>query len=132
MLTGQATVRSCNGNSSRTHTHASESKLQYLPVASSRDDHHRVSAYVWFVVLGLLLCVLISQAAEAQPAAKKVVIQHKRGNLLLYRIRRKPAVRRGSLSGEPGRDSPSWLRWGKTGPGGCSYLSSASICAAIP
>src|SRR5580704_2225639 len=76
MLTGQATVRSCNGNSSRTHTHASESKLQYLPVASSRDDPHRVSAYVWFVVLGLLLCVLIRPAAAAQPAAKNVLILH--------------------------------------------------------
>jgi PAS domain S-box-containing protein len=76
MLTGQATGRSCKDNSSLTHLHASERNLKQLRVASLSDCPQRLSAYVWFVVLGILLCALIRPTAAAQPAAKNVLVLH--------------------------------------------------------
>src|SRR6266851_4203315 len=76
MLTGQATGRSCNDNSSRTYVPASERNVKQLRVASSWDCPNRLSASVWFVVLGILLCVLIPPAAAAQPAVKNVLVLH--------------------------------------------------------
>jgi PAS domain S-box-containing protein len=76
MLTGQATGRSWNGYFSRTHINAPESNLTHPQVASSCDCPNRLSAYVWFVALGLLLWVLIRPAAASQPAVKNVLILH--------------------------------------------------------
>jgi hypothetical protein len=76
------------------------------------------------------LCMLGGSAAHAQANAKNVLILHNWGespseldrhginragpcsgaDQLLYRIGGKPAIRPGSLSGEPGRDSPPWVR----------------------
>jgi PAS domain S-box-containing protein len=81
MLTEQATGRSCKDNSSRTHVHASESNPKHLGVASTWDCPNRHSAYVWFVVLGILLCVLIRPAAAAQPPVKNVLVLHNWANL---------------------------------------------------
>ena len=76
MLTGQATRRPCKDNSSRTLPDASESSLKQLQVGSSWDRCTRPSAYVWFVALGLLLCVLVRPAAAAQPTVKNVLVLH--------------------------------------------------------
>src|SRR5271154_454478 len=76
MLTGQATKRPRNDNSSRTHLHASESSLKRLRVPSSWDCPIRLSAYVWFLAFALLLCVLIRPAGAIQPAVKNVLILH--------------------------------------------------------
>src|SRR5580704_10206559 len=76
MLTGQPTGRSCRDNSFRTHVHASERNLKQLWVASSCDCPNRLSPYVWFVVLGLLLCVLVRPAAGAPSAVKNVLVLH--------------------------------------------------------
>jgi PAS domain S-box-containing protein len=81
MLTGQATGRPCKDNSSRTRAHTSESNLKHLRVASSRNYPNGLSAYVWFVVLGILSCVLIRSAAAASPAVKNVLILHNWSNL---------------------------------------------------
>ena len=81
MLTGQATGQSCDDNSSRTHVHVSESDLTHLQVASSWDCPSRLPAHVWFVVLGILLCVLIRPAAAAQPPVKNVLVLHNWANL---------------------------------------------------
>ncbi len=75
MLTGQASGLSFNGNSSRTHIHVSGSSLkQHLRASSSCDCPNRLSAYVWRVVLGVLMCVLVLPAATAEPNAKNVVV----------------------------------------------------------
>lgn len=81
MLTGQATGRAFNGNSSRTFVHASERSLKrHLPAASLYVCPNRPSAYVWLVVLGLLLCVLVPPAAAAEPV-KNVLVLHNWANL---------------------------------------------------
>ncbi len=75
ILTGQASGLSFNGNSSQTRIHASGSSLkQHLRASSSCDDPNRLSAYVWWVVLGVLLCVLVLPAAAAEPNAKNVLV----------------------------------------------------------
>jgi len=76
MLTRQATRRPCNDNSSRTYAYAPEGNLTCLRVASSWNRRNRPAAYVWFVALGLLLCVLVRPAAGAQPAVKNVLVLH--------------------------------------------------------
>src|SRR5260370_30350422 len=76
MLTGRPTGRSCKDTSSRKHVPASESNRKHLRVASSCNCPNRLSAYGWFVVLGVLLCVLIHPAAAAQPPAKNVLVLH--------------------------------------------------------
>jgi hypothetical protein len=81
MLTGRPTGGPCNDNSSRTHVPASERNLKHLWVASFRDSPNRLTAYVWFVVLGIPLCVLIRPAAAAQPAVKNVLVLHNWGSL---------------------------------------------------
>jgi PAS domain S-box-containing protein len=58
------------------HDPASESRLKQLRVASSWDWPNRLSANVWFVVLGILLCVLIRPAAAVQPSVKNVLVLH--------------------------------------------------------
>src|SRR5260370_23478104 len=75
MLTGRPIGRSRSDNSSRTYVPASERNVKQLRVASW-DCPNRLSAYVWFVVLGLLLCVLIHPAAAAQPDVKNVLVLH--------------------------------------------------------
>src|SRR2546425_2569876 len=79
MLT--ATGRSFKDNCSRTHDDVSESNRKHLWVASSRDSANKLSAYVWFVVLGILLCGLIRPSAAAQPAVKNVLVLHNWANL---------------------------------------------------
>ena len=75
MLIGQASGLSFNGNPSRTHIHASGSSLkQHLRASSSYDCPNRLSACVWRVVLGVLMCVLVLPAATAEPNAKNVVV----------------------------------------------------------
>src|SRR5271163_4385465 len=81
MLTGQATGRAFKYNSSRTFVHTSESSLQHLPAGSLCDCPSTLSAYVWWVVLGLLLCVLVGPAAAAEPAVKNVLVLHNWANL---------------------------------------------------
>jgi len=81
MLTGQATKRPRNDNSSRTHLHASESSLKRLRVPSSWDCPIRLSAYVWFLAFALLLCVVIRPAAAEQPPVKNVLVLHNWANL---------------------------------------------------
>jgi PAS domain S-box-containing protein len=82
MLTGQATGRAFNDNSSQTFVHTSESSLkQHLPAGSLCDCRNRLSAYVWWVVLGFLLCVLLPPAAAAEPAVKNVLVLHNWANL---------------------------------------------------
>jgi PAS domain S-box-containing protein len=81
MLTGQATGRAFKYNSSRTFVHTSESSLQHLPAGSLCDCPSTLSAYVWWVVLGLLLCVLVPPAAAAEPAVKNVLVLHNWANL---------------------------------------------------
>jgi PAS domain S-box-containing protein len=82
MLTGQPTGRAFNDNSSRTFVHTSESSLkQHLPAGSLCDCPNRLSAYMWWVVLGFLLCVLVPPAAAAEPAVKNVLVLHNWANL---------------------------------------------------
>jgi PAS domain S-box-containing protein len=82
MLTGQATRLSFNGNSSRTHADASESKsTQRSRAASSCYWPDRLSAYVSLIVLGILLCVLARSAGAAEPAVKNVLVLHNWANL---------------------------------------------------
>jgi PAS domain S-box-containing protein len=81
MLTKQATGQSCDDNSSRTHVHASESNLTHLQIAATWDCPNRLSEHVWFVVLGILLCVLIRPAVAAQPPVKNVLVLHNWANL---------------------------------------------------
>jgi PAS domain S-box-containing protein len=82
MLTRQATGRASNDNSSRTFVHASESSLkQHLPAASLYVCPNRLSAYVWLVILGFLLCFLVPLAAAAEPAVKNVLVLHNWANL---------------------------------------------------
>ena len=82
MLTGQTTGRVFNDNSSRTFVHASESGLKQHPSAKSLYVcPNRLSAYVWWVVLGLLLCFLVPPAATAEPAVKNVLVLHNWANL---------------------------------------------------
>jgi PAS domain S-box-containing protein len=47
----------------------------------SWDWRDRLSGYVWFVVVGILLIVLIPRAAAAPPAVKNVLILHNWSNL---------------------------------------------------
>jgi len=75
MLTERPIGRSRTDNSSRTYVPASERNVKHLRVASW-DFPNRLSAHVWFVVLGLLLCLLIRPAAAAQPPVKNVLILH--------------------------------------------------------
>jgi PAS domain S-box-containing protein len=82
MLTGQATGRVFNGNSSRTFVHASERSLKrHLPAASLYVCPNRLYAYMWWVVLGLLLGFLSAPAAAAEPAVKNVLVLHNWANL---------------------------------------------------
>ncbi len=80
MLTEQAAGRSCNHNSSPVYV-ACKSNLKYRRLASSRSCSKGPSAYVWFVVLALFLCVLILPAAAEQPATRNVLILHDWANL---------------------------------------------------
>jgi PAS domain S-box-containing protein len=76
MLTGQATRRSCKDNPAPKHVHAANISSKPLPVVPSRVYPNTLSAYLWFIVLGLLLCVLIRPAAAQPPPAKNVLILH--------------------------------------------------------
>jgi PAS domain S-box-containing protein len=60
----------------RTRAPAFEGNREHLRVLSSRDSPKKLSARVWFAVLGLLLCILIRPSAAAQPAVKNVLILH--------------------------------------------------------
>jgi PAS domain S-box-containing protein len=81
MLSRQATGRSCKDNSSRKYVPASKRNRNHLHLASSWDCPNTLSAYSWFVVLGILLCVLIRPAAAAQPPVKNVLVLHNWANL---------------------------------------------------
>jgi PAS domain S-box-containing protein len=80
MLTGRPIGRSRSDNSYRRCVLASEGNWVHLGVATSNWSN-RLSAYRWFVVLGLLLCVLIRPTAAAQPPPKNVLVLHNWSNL---------------------------------------------------
>ena len=73
---GRITEGSCSDNFCRTHVSASEMNATRSGVVSSQDCTNRLSAYVWFVVLSILLCIVIRPAAAAQPPVKNVLILH--------------------------------------------------------
>jgi PAS domain S-box-containing protein len=81
MLTSQATRRSCKDDPAPKHVHATDISSKRLHVASSWVYLNNLSAYVWFIVVGLLLCVLTHPATAQQPAAKNVLILHNWANL---------------------------------------------------
>jgi PAS domain S-box-containing protein len=75
MLTGQAmTRRRWKDNFSLKHIHGSDSNMKHL--RSSCDCPNKLSAYVWFIVFGVFVCVLIRVAGAAQPAVKNVLVLH--------------------------------------------------------
>jgi PAS domain S-box-containing protein len=78
MLIRPATGRSYKDNSWCKHFPASGSNLKHLSGVSSFDYRNRLSAYVWFVVVGILLCVLVRPAAagEPPPPGKNVLVLH--------------------------------------------------------
>ena len=82
MLTGQATGRAFDDNSARTLVHTSESSpKQHLPAVSLCNCPNTLSTYVWWVVLGFLLCLLVPPAAAVEPAVKNVLVLHNWANL---------------------------------------------------
>ncbi len=81
MLTGQSTRRSCKDNPAPKHVHASDISSKPLPVVPSWVYLNNLSAYVRFIVIGLLLCVLIRPAAAQQAPVKNVLILHNWANL---------------------------------------------------
>ena len=79
MLT--ATGRSCKDNCFPTHVPAFESNWRHLRVRPLWDRPNGLSDYLWFVVLGIVLCVLIAPAAAEQPNVKNVLVLHNWANL---------------------------------------------------
>jgi PAS domain S-box-containing protein len=75
-MNGRAPRRLCTGTSPRTQVPAFERGLTHLRIALSRDRPKRFSRYGWFVVLGVLLCVVVRPAAATQPTVKNVIILH--------------------------------------------------------
>ncbi len=81
MLTEQATGQSCRGNSSRRQVRASEGNWNRLGV-SPRLCLDRLSAFRWFVVVGILFCILTPPASAGEPPPQKnVLILHNWANL---------------------------------------------------
>lgn len=79
MLT--ATGRSCNGNSFATQFSAFVSNRKHLRDRPLRDCL-TLSACVWFVVVGILFCVVVPSAGAAeQPNVKNVLVLHNWSNL---------------------------------------------------
>jgi PAS domain S-box-containing protein len=78
MLT--ATGRSCKDTCFPTHVLAFESNWKHLRVRPW-DFLNRLSEYVWFVVLGIVSCVLIAPAVAEQPNVKNVLVLHNWANL---------------------------------------------------
>ncbi len=77
MLTRQAAGQSCNGNFCQKHAPAPERNPKPLSVVPLRDYANRLSAFGWFVVLGIVLCVLIRPAAAGEPPpVKNVLVLH--------------------------------------------------------
>ena len=130
-----------------------EGNWNHLRVASSRLCLDRLSAFGWFVVLGVLLCVVIRPAAAGEPPpVKNVLILHNWANLpqswalMESTVRARvpgqinfytasvenPRFDEEALSGQPGRDSSPRVRWGKAGSCDCGDLSGTSIRGAIP
>ena len=79
MLT--ATGRSRKDNCFPTHVPAFESNWRHLRVRTLWDRPNELSDYLWFVVLGIVLCVLIAPAAAEQPNVKNVLVLHNWANL---------------------------------------------------
>jgi hypothetical protein len=49
---------------------------QHLKTGPSCDCHYRLSAPVYLLILGLLLCLLVHSAGAAEPAVKNVLVLH--------------------------------------------------------
>ena len=68
------TERSYSDSFYRTHVSAFETNPKL--VGSSHDCTSSLSAYIWLVVLSILLCLVVRPAGAAPPAAKNVLILH--------------------------------------------------------
>jgi PAS domain S-box-containing protein len=82
MLTRQAAGQSRNGKFCHQHVPASEDNPKNLTISLSRNSASRRSAFEWFVVFVILMCVLVAPAACGQPSpVKNVLILHNWANL---------------------------------------------------
>src|ERR1700757_71439 len=80
MLTGQPIGRLYDSNSSRSAVSSSRGNLKRPRLALSW-DWLGLSVGSWFVLVGVVLCVLICPAAAEEPAVKNVLVLHNWANL---------------------------------------------------